>query len=119
AAVPPHANLFKSYVIREGEMLPVDLNRLLKQGDMSQNIVMRGGDKIYIADSNSAYLMMMGEVGREGIIALPAGYISLREALAIAGGIPYTGDKAYIQVIRGSIVCPKIYTLNWDHVIHL
>jgi polysaccharide export outer membrane protein len=119
AHVPPDANLFKSYVIRNGKLLPVDLNRLLKEGDMFQNIVMRGGDKIYIAEPSSASLMVMGEVTRERVINLPRGYVSLRQALAEAGGIPFTGDKSYIQVIRGSIAKPKIYTLNWEHVIHL
>lgn len=119
ARVPPEANLFKSYIVREGKLLPVDLNKLLKEGDMSQNIVMRGGDKIYIAEPSAATLMVMGEVGRERVISLPSGSMSLRHALAEAGGIPYTGDKSYIQVIRGSIARPKIYTLNWEHVIHL
>lgn len=119
ARVPPEANLFKSYLIRQGELIPVDMHRLLKEGDMSQNIVMQGGDKLYIADPSAASLMVMGEVGRERVISLPSGYMSLRHALAEAGGIPFTGDKSYIQVIRGNICHPKIYTLSWEHVIHL
>lgn len=119
AHVPTEANLFKSYVLRDDLMLSVDLYKLLKEGDMSQNIVMRGGDKIYIAEGSAASLMVMGEVGVERLISLPHGYMSLRHALAEARGIPYTGDKSYIQVIRGNIVRPKIYTLNWEHVIHL
>ena len=119
ARIPNEANLFKSYLIREGKVVPVDMNRLMKQGDMSQNIVMQGGDKLYIAEPSAATLMVMGEVARERVIPLPSGYMPLRQALAEAGGIPYTGDKSYIQVIRGSVVKPKIYTLNWEHVIHL
>jgi polysaccharide export outer membrane protein len=119
AHIPADANLFKSYLIREGELLPVDMNKLLKQGDMQQNIVMQGGDKIYIAEPSAASLMVMGEVGRERVVSLPSGFMSLRQALAEAGGIPYTGDKSYIQIIRGNIAKPKIYTLNWEHVIHL
>lgn len=119
ARIPTDANLFKSYLLRDGQIVPVDMNKLMKQGDMTQNIVMQGGDKIYIAEPSAASLMVMGEVGRERVISLPAGYMPLRQALAEAGGIPYTGDKSYIQVIRGSIVKPKIYTLNWEHVIHL
>lgn len=119
ARVPPDANLFKSYVMREGKSLSVDIVKLLKQGDMSQNIVMRGGDKIYIAEPSAATLMVMGEVGCERVISLPAGSTSLRHALAEAGGIPFTGDRSYIQVIRGSILQPKIYTLNWELVVHL
>ena len=119
ARIPIEANLFKSYVLREGKMLPVDLGKLIKQGDMSQNIVMRGGDKVYIADPAASSLMVMGEVGRERVLALPNGNMSLRQALAEAGGIPFTGDRSYIQVIRGNICQPKIYTLSWEHVIHL
>lgn len=119
AKVPTNANLFKSYMVRDEKLLSVDLHKLLKEGDMSQNIVMRGGDKIYIAEPSAATLMVMGEVREEKVIDLPAGYISLREALAIAHGIPFSGDKSYIQVIRGNIASPKIYLLSWEHVIHL
>ena len=119
AHVPADANLFKSYVIRDGSMLPVDISKLLKDGDMMQNIVMHGGDKVYIADPGASSLMVMGEVGHECVLALPRGYLSLRHALASAGGIPFTGDKSYIQIIRGNIAKPKIYTLSWEHVIHL
>ena len=119
AHVPPDANLFKSYVVRDKMLLPVDLYKLLKEGDMSQNVVMQGGDKVYIAEPSAATVMVMGEVGIERVVNVPHGFISLREALAEARGIPYTGDKSYIQVIRGNIVKPKIYTLSWEHVIHL
>lgn len=119
AKIPTEANLFKSYVVRNGKMLPVDLCKLVKEGDMQQNIVMQGGDKIYIAEPSASSLMVMGEVARERTLPLPRGYLSLRQALAESGGIPFTGDKSYIQVIRGNIAQPKIYTLSWEHVIHL
>lgn len=119
ARVPPEANLYKSYLVRGLKPLPVDFNKLLKEGDMLQNVVLRGGDKVYIADKAASNLMVLGEVSKEGIVDLPAGSMPLREALAKAGGIMYTGDKAYIQVIRGNITRPKIYTLNWRHIIRL
>ncbi|MBX7066456.1 MAG: polysaccharide biosynthesis/export family protein [Parachlamydiales bacterium] len=119
ARIPIDANLFKSYVLRDGRMLPVDMRKLIREGDMSQNIVMRGGDKVFIAEAHSASLMVMGEVARERTISLPNGFMPLRQALAESGGIPFTGDKSYIQVIRGSICKPKIYTVSWEHVIHL
>ncbi|MBM3198686.1 MAG: sugar transporter [Chlamydiae bacterium] len=119
AKVPTQANLFRSYLVREGQMLPVDFYKLLKEGDMSQNVVMRGGDKVYVADTADSSLYMLGEVGRECALPIPNGFMSLRSALAQAGGIPYTGDKAYIQIIRGSILHPKVYTLHWQHVVRL
>lgn len=119
ARVPTGANFFMSYVERDGVLLPIDMHRLMIEGDMSQNIVMRGGDKVFIADPGEARAMVMGEVGRPTAVSLPAGYMSLREALVLAGGIPFTGNKNCIQVIRGGLVNPKIYVLSWQHIIHL
>ncbi len=119
AKVPPDANLFKSYLVRGSKPLAVDMYKLLKEGDMSQNVVMRPGDKVYIAEPFSATVMVMGEVAYRRLVSVPNGFISLRETLAAAGGILFTGDPSYIQIIRGSIVKPKIYTISWEHVIHL
>ena len=119
AKVPSNANFYKSYVVRDGEPIPVDMNKLMKEGDMSQNIVMYGGDKVYIAEPSASTLMVMGEVRQERVIEVPNGSVPLRSVLAMAGGIPYTGDKGVIQVIRGNILRPKIYTLNWKHVMRL
>lgn len=119
AGVPPDANLFKSYVVREGMLLPVDLYKLVHEGDMSQNIVMWPRDKIFIADPLASTVLVMGEVGLTRVIPVPHGSISLREAIAASGGIPFTGDKRCIQVIRGNIINPKIYTLSWNHITYL
>lgn len=119
AKILPNANLFKSYILRENQTLAIDLFKLLKEGDMSQNIVMRGGDKIYIAEPSAATLMVLGEVRKEILIDVPNGFLTIWEAIAQAGGILSTGNKSFIQVIRGNIHHPKIYTLTWDHIIHL
>lgn len=119
AQVPNNANLFKSYVVRDGEQLPIDLYKLMNEGDMCQNIVMRGGDRIFIASPNDTTVMVMGEVGSPRAVNLPYGFMSLREALVSAGGIPFTGNRDCIQVIRGNLQNPKIYVLSWDHIIHL
>jgi polysaccharide biosynthesis/export protein len=119
AHIPEQANLFKSYVIRDNKILPVDMTKLMKNGDMSQNIVMHAKDKVFIASSDDSRVMVMGEVNRPLAIPMTQGTMSLREAIVQAGGIPYTGNQNHIQVIRGSIVNPKIYTLHWKYIVHL
>jgi polysaccharide biosynthesis/export protein len=119
AKVPTNANLFKSYVIRDNTLLPVDLHKLIKEGDMKQNVVMRGGDKVYIADPSASTLMVLGEVCKERVVDVPDGFMTLRKAIGEAGGILPSGDRSYIQVIRGNILHPKIYTLHWEHVVRL
>jgi polysaccharide export outer membrane protein len=119
AHVPPHANLFSSYLVRDGMQLPIDFYKLIREGDYCQNIVMRGGDRIFIADPMDAKVMVMGEVLMPKPVPLPFGFMSLREALVSAGGIPFTGNRNCIQVIRGNMICPKIYQLSWEQIIHL
>jgi polysaccharide export outer membrane protein len=119
ARIPATANLHMSYVLRDGCPLPVDLHRLICHGDMCQNIVMHGGDKVYIASPDAAKITVMGEVFRPVPVNLPVGYMPLQEAIVSAGGIPYTGDRQRIQVIRSGIPNPKIYVVSWDHMVHL
>lgn len=119
AKISPEANLYMSYVVRDGKQLPIDLHKLVHHGELDQDIVMREGDKVFIAKGNDARVTVMGEVGVPTAVSLPYGAISLREALVEARGIPFTGDKQCIQVIRGNIPCPKIYLLSWCHIINL
>lgn len=119
AHVPNNANFFKSYVVRNDAQLPIDLYKLMNEGDMCQNIVMRGGDKIFIASPSDSTVMVMGEVGMPKAVNLPYGFMSLKEAIVSAGGIPFTGNRDCIQVIRGNLQDPKIYVLSWEHIIHL
>lgn len=119
ANVSPNANFFKSYVLRDDTILPVDITRLIFNGDMTQNIVMHPGDKIFIASAAAANVMIMGEVGIASVIPVPTGSVSIRQALASAGGIPFTGNRQCIQVIRGSALNPKIYRLSWNHITFL
>lgn len=119
AKISPGANLFMSYVSRDGALLPIDFHRLINKGDMQYNIVMRANDKIFIAYPADAVVMVMGEVFSPQAVKVPYGYISLREAIVSAGGIPFTGDRRRIQIIRGNLMEPKLYVLSWEHIVHL
>lgn len=118
ARLPPDANLFTSYIVRNGSKLNVDFYKLLKEGDMDQNIVVKGGDKIFIGYPTDSVALVLGEVIEPRPIPMPNGHLSLREALALAHGIPYTGNTNCIQVIRGGIECPKIYVISWNFMLH-
>ena len=119
AKVPTDANLFKSYLVRGNQLLNVDFEKLVREGDMSQNVVMRPQDKIYIANPAASNVYVMGEVKKEGALPILGGAMTLKQALAQSGGIAFTGDKAFIQVIRGNLTKPKIYTLTWNHIVTL
>lgn len=118
AHIPPQANLFTSYILRNGHPLDVNLYQLLNKGDMTQNIVMRPGDKVYIGSPQDKSVLVMGEVPIQRPVPVIYGSISLKETLALAGGLPFTANKNCIHIIRGSLNKPKIYTVSWDFMIH-
>lgn len=116
AQIPSSANLFKSYVMRGDEQLAIDLYKLIHEGDATQNIVMQSDDCIFIAHLTDATVLVTGEVRQPLVIPVPYGFISTREALSIAGGIPFTGSRGCIQVIRGEPICPKIFAFSWKEM---
>lgn len=117
ARIPAEANLFASYILRDGCPLGVDMYRLMKLGDLSQDIVMRGGDKIYIAAPHDRFAVVMGDATAQRTVPLPAGFMSIREAIAHSHGMPYTASRT-VLVIRGGVSSPRIYTLSLDCIIN-
>lgn len=117
AGIAPEANLFASYLVRDSRPLKVDMNRLVREGDMSQNIFVRPGDKLYIANALERSVLMMGELRLPRPIPVVTGSLSLKEALALSGGIPFTGDERHIHVIRGTEECPRIYSLSLNCIL--
>ena len=79
------ADLSNSFVLRDGQVLPVDLLALMKEGDMSQNIYLKDGDYVYIPSSLSQNIHVLGAVVQPQAI----GYknkISLVSAISHAKG---------------------------------
>jgi len=56
------SDLRHSFVIREGQFLPVNFDRLLRHGDMSQNIYLRPGDFVYVPFALAHEVYVMGAV---------------------------------------------------------
>jgi polysaccharide export outer membrane protein len=81
----PHADLYQSYVAQNGVKLPVDLEALLSEGDMSQNIMLAPGDTIVIPSSDNEDAFVFGTIDKPGAIPFEAGRLSLLQALGAAG----------------------------------
>ena len=58
------ADLRRSFVLREGKMLPVDFQRLLHLGDLSQNIYLQPDDFIYLPATTAREIYVLGAVAQ-------------------------------------------------------
>lgn len=83
------ASLRGAYIARGGKRLPIDFQRLLRQGDLKFNIPMHSGDVVVVPDSTGDQVFVFGGVigERAGLGAVPFinGRLDILQALAQAG----------------------------------
>jgi polysaccharide export outer membrane protein len=96
----PTANLRGARVLRSGKILPVDILRLLKQGDMSQNVWLKAGDAIYVPDRGDQNVFVIGAVKKPGPIPMINGQLTLPQALSSAGFDETLSYDSGIHIIR-------------------
>ncbi len=108
------ANLESARLIRENRTLPVDLFRLLHEGDLSQNITLLPGDTIFVPDVKNQKVFVFGAVSKFGPVSMPNGHLSLSQALAAAGLVETRGRTGQIRIIR-SLTPTRGELLTVDH----
>jgi polysaccharide export outer membrane protein len=92
-----------AYVVRarprpgEPQPLAVDLDALLRGGDGGQNVVLEGGDSVYVPEANSFYVA--GQVEKAGVFRLRRD-TTLAKALTEAGGLTKRAAPGEVKVIR-------------------
>lgn len=110
------ADLQNSFVLRDGRMLPVDFQRLLEGGDLSQNIFLRPDDFVYIRPAGNPSVYVLGAVTSPNILPHSSG-LSVASAISLAGGTLPLSHNKQVLVLRGGLTRPKVATVDYSAVI--
>jgi polysaccharide export outer membrane protein len=110
-------DLRRSFVVRKGQMLPVDFYRLMKEGDLSQNIYLEPDDFIYMPPTTSREIYVMGAVQAPRSVPYHE-RISLIDAISNAGGPGYNSYLSNVAIVRGSLTQPKIAIVDYKSIVH-
>lgn len=94
------ADLRAARLIRNKKTYPVDIYRLLEQGDSKQNIWLKPGDFIFVPDNRNKNVFVFGAVKKPGLVPMPHGQLTLAQALAVASLQTTDGDMGQIRIIR-------------------
>ncbi|OGV48547.1 MAG: hypothetical protein A2X49_15280 [Lentisphaerae bacterium GWF2_52_8] len=94
------ANLKASYISRDGKKLDIDFYSLFELGKMENNIPVKDGDFIYIANAESESIYVLGEVNFPRLIAYNRD-ISLIQAISHSGGFTDKAQRSRVIVLRG------------------
>ena len=97
--VLPNADAEKGFVLRGDKRLPIDFNRLLQRGDLSQNPKLEPGDSVVVPLADSVYVN--GEVKAPGAVKY-AGDLTILKALTQVGGMTPLAAGGRVDVLRGN-----------------
>ncbi len=111
------ADLRHSFIVRDGAMLPVDFEKLLKEGDISQNIYLQPDDFVYMPSSLGGEIYVLGAVRAARTIP-SSRQGTLIGAIAAAGGPIKDAYLSHVAIVRGSLAQPKIAIVNYSDIVH-
>jgi polysaccharide export outer membrane protein len=109
------ADQSRMVLVRGGVSYPVNLSRMLAQGENPARIVLEPGDLLRVVPRTDNGVYVMGEVARPTTaVPLASGELTLADALSQAGSInSASADAAQLYVIRGAQRgVPKVFHLN-------
>lgn len=95
------ADLSLAYVARGTERLPVDFVKLLRDGDLSQNITLDPDDTVVIPDNPQNVVYVTGEVKQPGMLPFikERGWTALKAVVAV-GGFTQFAARGRANLIR-------------------
>jgi protein involved in polysaccharide export with SLBB domain len=127
------ADLRHSFIVRDGQFLPVDFYRLVREGDASQNIYVRPGDFVYVPSTLSQEVYVLGAVRlpaalpyteRMSLISAIAGGTGMQHYSWISAAEfdpgPFTKDawQSHVAILRGSLAKPQMAVVDFNAIVH-
>ena len=97
--VLPNADAEKGFLLRGDKRIPIDFNRLVQRGDLSQNPKLEPGDSVVIPLADAVYVN--GEVKAPGAVKF-TGDLTILKALTQVGGLTPLAAPGRIDILRGS-----------------
>lgn len=110
------ADLSNSVVIRDGRILPVNFDKLVRSGDTSQNIYLRHNDYIYLPSATTSTVLLLGAVAAPQAV----GYndsLTLVDCIAQGKGPAKDAYLKEIIIVRGTLDKPSAARVNLQAIL--
>jgi len=109
------ADLKHSFVVRRGTLLPVDFDRLINHGDLSQNIYLEPDDFIYLPPAVAPQVYVIGAVGQPRSVPYTE-ELTLAGAIAQSYGTVKDAYVSHVAIVRGSFAQPEMTVVDFAKV---
>ena len=111
------ADLRRSFIVRHGHRLEVDMEALYRRGDLSENIDLEPDDYVYIASFVRNEVYIFGQVREPGVRGIEPGMTSLG-AVSAAGGFAPGAWRDRVLIVRGRMDHPVTKVVQLNQVLH-
>jgi protein involved in polysaccharide export with SLBB domain len=105
------ADLQRSFLVRNGQRVPIDFERLFQRGDLTQNVPLEPDDYLYFAPASANEIYVLGEVINPGVQVFAAKPTAI-SAITSRGGFTVHSFKSRVLVVRGSLDHPETFVVN-------
>ncbi len=95
--------------------ITINLDRLLKEGDLSQNITLQNKDTVFVPQADQIFVF--GEVTKPGPYKLRARDVSVVEAITMAGGPTRLAASNRTRIVRVENGKERVIQVNVESII--
>ena len=110
------ADLPRSMLVRKGQRMPCDFDKLFNEGDMRFNFLLEPDDYLHFPSSNSNDFQIFGSVKNAGTQALTPN-VTVISSITLAGNFTEKAWRKRVLVIRGSLNKPETIVVNVDDIL--
>ncbi len=115
--LPDQGKLTRCAIIRGNDnVIWIDLQDLLKNGNMALNAQIANNDVIFIPELNDELVYVMGEVNSPGAVHIKDG-MNVLKAIMLAGGMNKNANPEKVFVIRQQSVKGSVIEVNLNDLV--
>ena len=118
--VTENADLTSVRVVRGKQQYQLDVESFLNRGELSQNMLLRGGDVVHVPDQTINQVYILGELRAPTSLPMKKRRMTLAQAVGNAGSTTRDSDIRKVFVVRGlgetSNVKFNVYQVNLETV---
>ncbi|MEQ1843679.1 MAG: SLBB domain-containing protein, partial [Verrucomicrobiales bacterium] len=112
------ADLRRSVLLRGDKIIPVDFERLVEQGDMTQNVFLQPDDFVILPAKGGEKVYVLGNANRPGSVPYSSD-LTLIKAIASAGGPAPSSYRTGLLLLRGATTPnPTVARVDLNNLLH-
>lgn len=109
-------DLSRSFIMRKGERVAVDFERLFQHGDLSHNILIEPEDYLYFASAAETEIYVLGAVAGPGVYGYSRASTMIT-AITLSGGFAPKAWQSRVLVVRGSLNNPETFVVDTKEIL--